>query len=193
MKKKRRTYVQKARAQSSEETRQRIVVAAMQLHERLGPAATSIAAIADEAGVQRLTVYRHFPDEMSLLRACGGHYRALHPPPDLGALRDVPAGRERVEAGLLALYTHFRETRAMWSHVLRDADVSDVVRAAATPRFEYLRAAAALLGEAWPATLARAAIGHAVQFRTWESLANEGLDDALATELMTRLVLVASS
>ena len=71
--KRRRKYELKARAHSQGETRQRITVAAMELHEELGPAQTSISAIAARAGVQRLTVYRHFPDELSLLRACGGH------------------------------------------------------------------------------------------------------------------------
>jgi AcrR family transcriptional regulator len=186
---KKRTYRLQARAASQEETRQRITVAAMELHEQLGPARTSIAAIAERAGVQRLTVYRHFPDELSLLRACGGHYRALHPPPDLAAWQALPAGRRRLRPALTALYRHFRETEAMWDHVLRDVELSPTLREAAEPRFRYLREAATLLSEGCTRRLQRAAVGHAVQFRTWQSLARgEQLSDGEAAELMTRLV-----
>jgi len=157
------------------------------------PAQTSILALAARAGVQRLTVYRHFPDELSLLRACGGHYRSLHPPPDLDAWRAVENPRERLLGGLVRLYRYFRETEAMWTRVLRDADLSPAVREAAEPRFRYMREAAAVLTAGWQGRLARAAIGHAVQFRTWQSLAAEQLTDAAAAELMTRLAAAVAS
>ena len=73
----------RARQESVEQTRLRITEATMRLHERVGPAATTVSAIADEAGVTRLTVYRHFPDDAALVIACSGHWRALHPRPDL--------------------------------------------------------------------------------------------------------------
>ena len=76
-----RRYTLKDRARSQEDTRRRIVEAAVALHEELGPRATSIAAIAERAGVQRLTVYRHLPDEEALFRACTSHWRAAHPLP----------------------------------------------------------------------------------------------------------------
>jgi AcrR family transcriptional regulator len=190
--KKRRRYELKARAESQEETRARITVAAMELHEKLGPAQTSISAIAERAGVQRLTVYRHFPDEISLLRACGGHYRALHPPPDPATWRATKDPKRRLVAGLVALYRHFRETEAMWAHVLRDAELSPVVREAAEPRFRYLRDASAALSEGWPSRLARAAIAFAAQFRTWQSLAHEELSDEAAADLMLRLAIAAT-
>jgi AcrR family transcriptional regulator len=192
MKQKRRKYVLKARAESQDETRERIVVAAMELHERLGPARTSITAIAERAGVQRLTVYRHFPDEIALLRACGGHYRALHPPPDLATLRAIDDPRDRLGEGLVRLYRHFRATQAMWANVLRDVEVSEVVREAAEPRFRYVEEAAQVLGTGWPHRLARAVIGHAVEFRTWQSLARQDLDDEDAAELMTRFAVAVS-
>jgi AcrR family transcriptional regulator len=188
----RRKYQLRARAESQEETRHRIVVAAMELHERVGPAQTSISAIAERAKVQRLTVYRHFPDEIALLRACGGHYRSLHPPPDLSVWRALQDAKTRLRMGLVQLYRHFRETGAMWSHVLRDAESSAVVREAAEPRFRYLRDAADVLGQGWSNGLARAAIGHAVQFSTWQSLARERLTDDGAADLMTRLAVAAS-
>jgi AcrR family transcriptional regulator len=186
--KRRKRYELKARAESQEVTRQRITLAAMELHEQIGIVRTTISAIAERAGVQRLTVYRHFPDEMSLYRACGGHYRSLHPPPDPTAWKAIAQARARLRAGLVALYRHFRETEAMWSHVLRDVELSAVVREAAEPRFRYLREARAVLAEGWAGRQARAAIGHAVQFRTWQSLARgEELSDEEAADLMVRL------
>jgi AcrR family transcriptional regulator len=190
--KKRRKYEMQARAETQAETRQRITVAAVELHQELGPAQTSISAVAERAGVQRLTVYRHFPDELSLLRACGGHYRALHPPPELSAWRQLKEGPPRVMVALFSLYRHFRETRGMWSHVLRDAGLSPVVREAAEPRFRYLAEAAQILGEGWSG-LGPAAIAHAVQFHTWESLARLDLGDEQAAELMTALAKAARS
>lgn len=190
---KKRPYTLKARAESQDKTRERITVAAMELHEQLGPARTSISAIAERAGVQRLTIYRHFPDELSLFRACGGHYRALHPPPDLSAWRAIDVPKERLRRALAELYRHYRETEAMWAHVLRDVEVSPVLREAAAPRFHYLREATDLLCDGWAAPLARAAVGHAVRFGTWQSLARgEHLSDEAAAELMTRLAIEAA-
>src|ERR671919_2710297 len=82
--KKPRKYEKKRRAEQEAETRQRIVEAMVALHREVGPARTTISAIAERAGVERLTVYRHFPDERSLFEACTGHWRASHPPPDPG-------------------------------------------------------------------------------------------------------------
>ena len=71
----------RARQESVEQTRLRITEATMHLHETLGPAATTVSAIAEEAGVTRLTVYRHFPDDEALFAACSAHWRELHPRP----------------------------------------------------------------------------------------------------------------
>ena len=79
-----RTYKMKRRAEQEAETRQRITEAAMRLHGTVGPARTSISAVADRAGVRRSTVYRHFPDEEALFGACSQHWAERNPPPDLG-------------------------------------------------------------------------------------------------------------
>ena len=80
-----RPYRMKRRAELEEETRRRITESAVALHEELGPAQTSISAIADRAGVRRSTVYRHFRDEEELFDACSSHWRSENPPPDVGA------------------------------------------------------------------------------------------------------------
>src|SRR5690242_10547523 len=99
-----RPYIQKARAEQQEETRRRIVEAAVELHLERGPAHTSIAAIAERAGVNRVTIYRHFPDARSLFEACSEHNRKLNPPPDLAPWKRIEDPRRRTEVGLTQLY-----------------------------------------------------------------------------------------
>ena len=70
-----RRYELKERARRQAETKQRIVEAAVALHTSVGPARTTISAIAERAGVERHTVYAHFPDERTLFRACSTHWR----------------------------------------------------------------------------------------------------------------------
>jgi len=76
-----RTYQKKKRAEHEAETRRRIVEATVALHTSVGPARTTISAIADKAGVQRHTVYSHFPEEDALFAACTSHWAVLHPFP----------------------------------------------------------------------------------------------------------------
>ncbi len=84
-----RKYELKERARRQAQTRQRIVEAAVDLHTTVGPARTTISAIAERAGVERHTVYAHFPDDRALFRACSEHWTARHPLPDLEALAEI--------------------------------------------------------------------------------------------------------
>src|SRR5262245_61225968 len=108
-----RRYKQSQRALSQEETRARIVEATVALHEDPGPRATTISAIAEKAGVQRLTVYRHFPDEASLFKACSSHWEAQNPPPDPTLWAEIADAHERARTALVALYRYYRRTRGM--------------------------------------------------------------------------------
>src|SRR5919199_3426301 len=130
----RRPYRQKARAEHQAETRQRIVEAAVALHLERGPARTSINAIADHAGVNRVTVYRHFPDTRSLLEACSAHAARVNPPPDLAPWRAIEDPRERIEVGLTTLYDYFRRNEAGWANILRDAELEPLVKEMAEKR-----------------------------------------------------------
>ena len=103
-----RKYEQKRRAEQQEETRRRIVEAVVALHREIGPARTTIKAIAERAGVERLTVYRHFADEGALFAACDAHFRAETPPPDPAAWAEITDPAERLRAALLALYGYYR-------------------------------------------------------------------------------------
>src|SRR6185503_20231999 len=122
-----RKYTKRRRAESEQETRQRITEAAMNLHGSIGPARTTISAVADRAGVQRATVYRHFPDEESLFAACSGHYMALNPPPDPEAWAEETDHSARLRRALTETYSFFRRTEPMLSNVLRDAPVVEAM------------------------------------------------------------------
>jgi AcrR family transcriptional regulator len=178
------------RAEDVDRTRRRIVEAAVHLHGTAGPAATSIAAIAKQAGVTRLTVYRHFPDELALFAACSGHWlsqQALPRPREWGLIED-PAGRLR--AGLTDIYRFYREGEQMLTLVIRDdRAVPEPIREARKAMID--RCVEAMAG-AWPDRddrVRRALIGHAAVFSTWHSLCREhGLADGEAAAAMVTLV-----
>ena len=184
-----RNYELKRRAERQDETRQRIVDATIELHQTIGPNATTFSQIAERAGVGRVTVYRHFPDEPSLSRACSGQYFERHPPPDPSAWRSVAAPLERLRTGLRDTYAYHRETEQMIAHVLADARDHPAV----APYHALWRHATEILLEPWKVRgrnreLLRAGIAVALSFDTWSVLAREqGLSDGQAVELMLRL------
>ena len=184
----------KRRAELEEQTRRRITETAVELHERVGPARTSISAIAEHAGVRRSTVYRHFPDEDSLYDACSSHFRAQNPPPDPGAWAAIEDPAKRTEAALRELYAFYARTEAMYTSLLRDEPLVPPIQHRLRDFYGYLRAIEDILmagrglrGRA--ARRTRAAIGHALAFPTWRSLAREQeLADGDAVALMCALV-----
>jgi AcrR family transcriptional regulator len=188
-----RTYELKQRARRQEETRQRIVDATVALHGSVGPAHTTISAIAQRAGVQRLTVYRHFPDERALFRACRDDWVADNPAPDVSAWAAIDDPAQRLSTALGELYAYFRATEPMTANVLRDLPESAALREAAAPFLQYWDAVRIALEQGWNLqgrrrARLRAVIGHAIEFDTWRSLARtQGLDDGEAAALMVRL------
>lgn len=189
-----RPYRMKRRAELEEQTRTRITESTVALHEELGPARTSISAVAERAGVRRSTVYRHFPDEEALFAACSSHWRAANPPPDPRAWATIEDPAERLELALRELYAFYRRTEGMYTSLLRDEAVVPVVHRLLGDFYGYLRAiqdvlitGRALRGRA--ARRTRAAIGHALAFPTWRSLTHDQeLSDADAVALMCALV-----
>src|SRR5262249_2159623 len=115
-----RPYRMKRRAELEEQTRQRITESAVALHEEVGPAHTSIRAIAERAGGRRSTAYRHFPDEDALFAACSSHWRALNPPPDRRSWTSIGDPGERTRAALGELYSFYAATQSMYLSLLRD-------------------------------------------------------------------------
>jgi AcrR family transcriptional regulator len=182
------------RAELEEETRRRITESAVELHEEVGPAQTSISAIADRAGVRRSTVYRHFPDEDALFAACSAHWRAANPPPDPATWSSIADVHERTRTAIRSLYGFYDGTEAMYTSLLRDEPLVPAVAKRLRDFHGYLRsiqddlaAGRGLRGRRAQHT--RAAIGHALAFSTWRSLTrDEGLSNEEAAELMARFV-----
>ncbi len=189
-----RPYRMTKRAELEDQTRRRITESTVALHEELGPARTSISAVAERAGVRRSTVYRHFPDEEALFAACSSHWRAANPPPDPRAWAAIEDPGDRTETALRELYAFYARTEGMYTSLLRDAPLVPIVARLLGDFHGYLRAIQDLLmagrglrGRA--ARRTRAALGHALAFGTWRSLAREqGLADADAVALMLALV-----
>lgn len=176
-----------------EETRRRIVEATAELHEEVGPADTTITAIAERADVQRLTVYRHFPDEGALIDACSSHWRDDHPLPDPSSWSGVSDPRLRLREALDEIYAYFRTGAPMLEQVLRDEDEVPEIAEVMEPWWDYMGEVAAGLAAGWGVAAGRqarvrAAVGHALRFSTWRSLTDEGLSEEEAAELMTALV-----
>ena len=176
-----RKYELRRRAESQAETRRRIVEAAVDLHSTVGPAGTSIAAIARRAGVQRHTVYAHFPDDQVLFRACSSHWREAHPFPDVSRL-DVPDA-------LSAVYLWYEDVEEAVALFIRDGALYPEIAAERQSALDGL--ADELARPLGRRAVVRAAIGHALAFETWRSLRREGLSRRDAVELMVRLVTAA--
>lgn len=167
---KKRPYRLGRRADKQEETRRRIVEAAVDLHSTLGPARTTVAQIAERAGVQRHTYYAHFPDERSLFLACSGLALARDPLPDVDAWRSLPPGHERVGRGLADLYSWYERNAEMAACVLRDAEHHALTREMAELRMvPTLVEAAQVLGDGLEER-ARALLGVALNFACWRVL-----------------------
>jgi AcrR family transcriptional regulator len=189
-----RRYELKARAETQRQTRERIVQATVDLHREVGPARTTVAEIARRAGVQRLTVYNHFPEDAALFGACQARWIQLHPLPDLTAAlaHDQPA--DRLRAALLGHYRWYRETAPMAEWVQRDraavATLDELLQRTADARLDQLadRLATALPADGRPVEHTRALVRLALDFWTWRRLDREGLDDPAAVAVMTDAV-----
>lgn len=187
MKRRKRSYVFKARGEKVAETRRRIAQATMELHEEVGPRGTTISAIAERAGVERLTVYRHFPDEDTLFAACSGRFVELNPPPEPSVWRSVRNPTERTRHLLGALYGYFTRTQAMLVKLERDAADIPALARVMKPFADYLAAAGDELAEIWQSddVSVRAVARHCTRFGTWRSLETEGVSDAVKVRLAT--------
>jgi len=183
------------RAEQIGQTRQRIVDAAVTLHGSVGPAATTIAAIADLAQVTRLTVYRHFPDETALFNACSAHWISQQQLPDPAAWEKIGDPAERLRAGLADMYRFYRAGAGMLSHIYRDlAELPEEHQRRLHDQADQHRdmLAAPFGGSARQRRLTRAVIGHAASFWTWHSLClDQGLTDRQAVDVMTGAVLAS--
>ena len=194
-----RKYELKRRAEEMAETRRRIAEAAVDLHGTIGPARTTLSGVAERAGVQRHTVYRHFPTEADLFAACSAHFFTANPWPDPEPWRTVRDPRLRLTHALDELYAYYERTEPMLSNVLRDIEVVDALRPTMVPLQDFLAEAAEILAAGRAARgrrrhLLDAALRHAVDFHTWRSLAaDNSISRADAVELVSVLVEAAAA
>ena len=200
MAEKKRKYEMKKRAERQRETRRRIVEATVELHRTRGPANTTISEIAQRAGVNRLTVYNHFPDISDLLRACSRSWTERHPAPDPAPWAEIRDPQERLRTALTELYGFYCRTEPMRANVLRDAET---MPAPATllegSVVSYLGTVRDLLAEGWEVSgderrRLLATLKLAIEFHTWRSLEREsGLSREEAVEAMLEAVCSAVS
>jgi AcrR family transcriptional regulator len=193
----RRPYHKRRRAQLEEATRLRITEAAVDLHGSVGPARTTISAVAVRAGVQRATVYRHFPDEQALFDACSSHWMAQHPLPDHAAWAAIEDPDERLRTALGELYGWYERGDHMLERTIRDAALVPALRSSMEAFRGWLDAAADAILRGRPERGAcrrrmRAAVGHALAFETWRSLVrHQGMSRSETIELMGALTAAA--
>jgi AcrR family transcriptional regulator len=185
-----RKYELKRRAETQAETRRRIVEAAIQLHRTKGPARTTFSDIARLAGVQRHTLYRHFPDERELGLACSGLYLDENPPPSATAWRSIDDPAARLRRGLSELYSFYETAEDMLTCLLRDAPIHPLTRELfelrAGPSLAEVRSA---LAEPLRGRRALAALDLALDFHSWRRLTDSGLSRSEAVETMVAAIL----
>lgn len=193
-----RTYTKAKRAEKEAETRLRIVEATVDLHREVGPARTTIKMIAERAGVQRHTVYAHFPDEAAIFRACTAHWLAANPMPDHERWAAIEAFGDRVRAAL-------EDVSAYWERTADDL-IPVMADAGRVPAMEDAREFWAERTDAWVdavcgdlrprgrrRTRLRTALRHALALETWRSLtAPGGMSRREAVRLMADLVGLAA-
>ena len=204
---KRGKYELKKRAERQEQTRLRIARAALELHETVGPALTTRSAIAERAGVTRPTVYSHFPDELSLGKACSSLDLSENPLPDPVRWEEISDPEERLRSALTDLYSYFHRREQLWANVLRD---QELLYSNDDP--EALEADAEIMGpihlhwEQMKETIAAGwgpsegipqlllgAIGFALDFQAWRAMVRtQGMSDEQAIELMVGMVRCAA-
>jgi AcrR family transcriptional regulator len=197
---KRGKYELKKRAEREQETRLRIVRATVELHETVGPALTTRSAIAERAGVSRPTVYSHFPDELSLGKACSSLDLSENPLPDPGMWEQIADPEKRLREALSELYDYFRRRERLLANILRDQemphlkddpDVREIMRPI-VEHWERMQRALAMgweIHESHTPPLLQGAIGLALDFQNWRTMVRkQGMTDKQAVELMARMV-----
>jgi AcrR family transcriptional regulator len=192
-----RPYRMSRRAEQVDDTRLRIIEATVRLHTTVGPANTTIAGIAEAAGVTRLTVYRHFPEAEPLHAACRAHWQALNPAPDTEAWRGIPKLEHRARTALNELYAWFSDHGKELFPIYRDEASTPPASQAGRRRQVAAIADALLAGNAGAGARGRrlrAVAGHLVSFWTWRSLTNDqGLTDEEAADVGVRLLLAEAA
>lgn len=190
-----RKYQLRKRAEKQAETRRRIVEAAVKFHSTIGPASTTVVDICREAGIQRATFYRHFPDELSLFKECKAFAANDRPMPDPQACTKFADPIRRARSALAAAYDYYGQNETAMAAIIRDSEVMPVGGAL----FQFQDKLRDTMASAWKAKGKRkarilAACGHAADFQAWRSLARkQGLSDREVIDAMVVLITAAAS
>ena len=189
-----RKYEMKRRAERVQETRRRITEAAVELHQTVGPARTTVSAVAEKAGVQRHTYYAHFPELKNLYQACMGHYSERNPVPEPSSWADIADAEERLRVALSEVYAYYSGNEAMVSNVMRDAALDPIVQEIMVPFDQYWETVRDVIADAFEASSDRqeellGAVALAQDFQTWRTLVRQQeLSQDRAVELMVGMV-----
>jgi AcrR family transcriptional regulator len=189
-----RKYEMKRRAERVQETRRRITEAAVELHQTVGPARTTVSAVAEKAGVQRHTYYAHFPELKDLYQACMGHYSERNPVPEPSSWTGIADAEERLRVALSEVYAYYSGNEAMVSNVLRDAALDPIVQEIMVPFDQYWETVRDVIADAFEASGERheellGAVALAQDFQTWRTLVRQQeLSQDRAVELMVGMV-----
>src|SRR5215203_1234135 len=189
-----RKYEMKRRAERMRETRRRITEATVELHQAVGPARTTVSAIAQKAGVQRHTYYAHFPETKDLYQACTAHYLQRNPLPEPSRWEEIPGSEERLRVALSEVYRYYSGNEAMMTNVLRDMPFDPVLQENNALLFRHWEAMRETIADAFEASGERretllGAVALALELQTWRTLVRQqGLEDDRAVELMVGMV-----
>lgn len=171
----------------------------MALHGSVGPARTTVSSVAERAGVQRATIYRHFPDDAALFSACSTHWAELHPTPDTSSWEVIADPGERLLTGLGELYAWYGSDEQMFANILRDVELVPAAREPVGAMAQELEEMVAAIVRGRPERGRRrkrvhAAVAHAASFSTWRALTREGgLSDDEAVAVAAGMVAAAAS
>jgi AcrR family transcriptional regulator len=189
-----RKYEMKRRAERMQQTRQRITEATVELHQSVGPARTTVSAIAQKAGVQRHTYYAHFPQTKDLYQACTAHYLERNPLPDPSRWEEISDPEERLRGALSEVYAYYQGNEAMLTNVLRDMPFDPVLQENNVLLFRHWEAMRDTIADAFEASGEQhegllGAVALALELQTWRTLVGQqGLEDDRAVELMVGMV-----
>jgi AcrR family transcriptional regulator len=189
-----RKYEMKRRAERMQQTRQRITEATVELHQSVGPARTTVSAIAQKAGVQRHTYYAHFPQTKDLYQACTAHYLERNPLPDPSRWEEISDPEERLRGALSEVYAYYQGNKAMLTNVLRDMPFDPVLQENNVLLFRHWEAMRDTIADAFEASGGQhegllGAVALALELQTWRTLVGQqGLEDDRAVELMVGMV-----
>jgi AcrR family transcriptional regulator len=189
-----RKYEMKRRSERMQQTRQRITEATVELHQSVGPARTTVSAIAQKAGVQRHTYYAHFPQTKDLYQACTAHYLERNPLPDPSRWEEISDPEERLRGALSEVYAYYQGNEAMLTNVLRDMPFDPVLQENNVLLFRHWEAMRDTIADAFEASGEQhegllGAVALALELQTWRTLVGQqGLEDDRALELMVGMV-----